>query len=327
MKPDWDALANFIKGKKRLLITTHVHPDGDAIGSQVAMIHYLEGMGAETVALNMDPTPKFFKFLDPEDRIAVFDAKQHHDLFQSLEGAIVLDISDWGRLREIGKRLRSANCPVACIDHHIVTDVLGEVQIAIESACSTGELLYDFFIHQGIRLNSNIVNALYTCILTDTGSFRFSNTNARTHRIAADLMERGADFRKIYQQVYENYSKNRSLLKGHLLADMHFECGNRLAWFALTRELLARTGAELWEAEGLSELPRSIDEVEVSLLFTETDDSTTKVSLRSKGRVPVNDLAVRFGGGGHKYASGITLSMPLGEAIERIIPEVKQLLS
>jgi phosphoesterase RecJ-like protein len=323
---DWDSVRKFLADKKKLLVTAHVHPDGDAIGSQMALAHFLWQMEKQVYLLSCDHTPKFFQFLDPNGHIKLFRAEEHLPLIKSLDGAVVVDISDWRRLQEIGEAMRQFSIPVACIDHHIPTDVMGKVQVLDQSASSTGELLYDFFMDSHAVFTPEIVEALYTCILTDTGSFRFSNTTAVTHRIAADLLTRGVDYRKIYEHVYETYSKNRSLLLGHLLANMHFEREDRLAWFVLSQDLLKKTGAELWEAEGFSELPRSIEGNEISLMFTESENNTTKVSFRSKGRIAINELANKFGGGGHKFASGATLAMPLNEAIAIIVQEAKNLL-
>ncbi len=324
---DWNSVREFLADKERLLVTTHVNPDGDAIGSQMAMAHYLRQLKKEVYLLSSDPTPKFFHFLDPKAEVTLYKPDDHLSLIQSLDGGVVVDISDWKRLRGVGEAIRTFSLPIACIDHHIPTDEIGIVQISDQGASSTGEMLYDFFIDSKANMTAEIIEALYTCILTDTGSFRFSNTTALTHRIAADLFDRGVDFRKIYEHVYENYSKSRSLLMGYVLAEMQFECDDRLAWFVLSQELLKRTNANLWEAEGFSELPRSIEGVEISLVFTEAEDGKTKVSFRSKGRIAINGLANKFGGGGHKFASGATLMLPLTKAIPAVVEEAKKLFA
>ncbi len=324
---DWDSVREFLADKKRLLVTTHVNPDGDAIGSQMAMAHYLRQLKKEVFLLSSDPTPKFFHFLDPKGEITPYSPEAHLSLLQSLDGGIVLDISDWKRLRGVGEAIVQFSLPVVCIDHHIPTDEIGMVQISDQSASSTGEMLYDFFQDSKAEMTVEIIEALYTCILTDTGSFRFSNTTALTHRIAADLLERGVDFRRVYEHVYESHSKSRSLLMGHVLAEMQFECDDRLAWFVLNQNLLQKTNAQMWETEGFSELPRSIEGVEVSLMFTEGEDGKTKVSFRSKGRIAVNELANKFGGGGHKFASGATVMLPLAAAISAVVEEAKKLFA
>ncbi len=324
---NWTSFVDFINHKNSLLITTHVHPDGDAIGSQLALAGYLDQLGKKVLLFNCDPTPKFFKFLDPQKRIKTFDASQHASAIRSCDGAVVVDISDWARLSKVGVEIKENQIPVACVDHHIPTDLTAEVTVSDTRVSSTGELLYEFFINVDAQFDAAMVDALYTSILTDTGSFRFSNTTPRTHEIAADLIARGARFQEIYRNVYENDSKNRARLRGRLMADINFECGDRLAWFALTRELIKKSGVEMWETEGFSELPRSIENVEISLMFTEGQNGTTKISFRSKGHLPVNQLAAGLGGGGHKFAAGATVKQNIETTIPQVLQAAKKLFA
>lgn len=323
---EWEKLKNFIDTRQRFLLTTHVHPDGDAIGSEIAMAGFLKKTGKEPFLVNMDRTPKYFQFMDVDNQIVPYVSEKHDPLILTMDAAIVLDVSDWDRLEELGKVLKKSGIPVACVDHHIVTDQMGTMQISDLDASSTGELLYCFFQYCNAEMTLEIVDALYASILTDTGSFRFSNTTPQTHVITADLIQRGARFQEIYQNIYETESKNRTLLKGLLLANMHFEFNDRLAWFSLTQELSERTGIELWETEGFSELPRSVENVEISLMFAESKNGSTKVSFRSKGRIPINGLATAFGGGGHKFASGATVPMKMSDTIDAVLKKAKELL-
>ncbi len=324
---NWQAIRDFISGRTRFLVTTHVHPDGDAIGSQMAIAHYLRQMGKKVLLINCDPTPPYFQFLDAGEEIAIYDPEMHDAQIATVDGCIVVDISDWKRLAGIGRVIQRHQLPVACIDHHIPTDDMGEVHVCVQEASSTGEMVYDFLMDSKADWTPAMVDAVYAGILTDTGSFRFSNTTAKTHVIAADLLNRGAHYRAIYEEVYEKNSKQRTLLMARLLQEMHFECEDRLAYFSLSQQMLRETGAELWETEGFSELPRHIARVEVSLMFTETADGHTKVSFRSKGRVAINGMASLFGGGGHKYASGATLATGLQETVEMVVREAKKLFS
>ena len=321
----WTPIREFLENKKRLLVTTHINPDGDGIGSQIALANYLKQTGKTVIMKNPNPVPFYFQFLDADNEISCFEKKQDLKLIQSLDGAIIVDISDWDRLGDLGAVLRSNNIPIICIDHHIPTDVIGSIQIIDRSASSTGELIYDFLIDSKADFNTEIVNALYTSILTDTGSFRYSNTTAKTHLIAADLHNRGVDTKTIFRNIYENYSKNRYYLMGQLLVNMKFECQDRLVWFVVSRQLVEETGVQPWEIEGLSELTRNISNVELSIMFTETENGT-KVSFRSRGNVPVNELAHQFGGGGHKFACGAMLNMDTDKATSLVIEKAKKLL-
>ena len=164
-----------------------------------------------------------------------------------------------------------------------------------------------------------MADALYTCLLTDTGSFRYNNTTEQTFRIAADLLRFGARARFIYGEIYESYSAERMRLLGSLLVDLRFDCQNRFCWFVLSQDLLRRTGAQPWEAEGFSEIPNVIRGVELSVMFTETPDGKVKISFRSKGRLPVRPLAESFGGGGHDFAAGAVLALPLEQATAIVV--------
>ncbi|MBN1542574.1 DHH family phosphoesterase, partial [candidate division KSB1 bacterium] len=224
---DWSVFHAFLRDKERILITTHRNPDGDAIGSEIALMHFLRQQGKTVHVINSDPTPKFFRFLDPEQEIGVYDPASFAGLLPRLHGGIVVDINDWARLADIGRAVQTHGLPLACIDHHIPTDHLGDVQVVDTRSSSTGELIFDLIDRSNGQWNQNVVDALYTCILTDTGSFRFSNTTPKTHRNAARLLSLGARFRQVYRQVYESYSANRIHLAGRLMADMRFDCDGR----------------------------------------------------------------------------------------------------
>lgn len=315
MQNRWNPINTFLQGKKNILITTHLNPDGDALGSEIALAHYFKQIGLSFRILNSDPTPAFYEFLDLENMVQQFSPDTHGRLFATFDGCIIVDVSEFSRLGGMRDVVKDAAFPLACIDHHLSASRIAAAQVVDDRASSTGELVYDFLRSRNAKFTKEIVDALYTCILTDTGSFRYSNTSPNTHRIAADLLEKKARFQKIYSELYESDSKNRAWLKGRLLANMHFESDDRFAWFVLSQDLLSQTKAHIWESEGFSELPRIVKNVEISIMFTESKDGTVKASFRSKGNVPINELARQFGGGGHKFAAGAALSMTLDEAI------------
>ncbi len=327
MEKIWTPIKNFFASKDKILITTHLNPDGDAIGSEMALALFLKQQNKRVYIINSDPTPVFFQFLDAENEIELYDESRHQEIMASCEGCLVVDASEWKRLGSIHPALQQSGLPMACIDHHIGPNHMCTAERIDNSASSTGELIYDFLIEQNAQFTQTMLDALYTCLLTDTGSFRFSNTTPRTHRIAADLLQRGADYQKIYSTIFESNSKHRTWLKGELLAHLHFEENDRLAWFVMPQALLKKTGAEEWEAEGFSELPRTVNGVEISIMFTETKQGLAKASFRSRGNIPINELAQQFGGGGHKFAAGAALSVPLEPAIKTVVAAAKQYLA
>lgn len=320
-------LKELISKHQKFVLTTHINPDGDAIGSEIAMAEYITHLGKQALIINNSSTPNNYKFLDGNESIIVYEDEHHHELIASADVYIILDISDWDRLRTIGQIIKNVPKPKICIDHHHINYNFADIDIIYEEASSTGELVYEFLTKVNFPIRDITARALYTCILTDTGSFRFSNTSARTHQIASKLIEAGVNGKEIYNLVYEQNSRCKMALMGSALSHLNFECDGRLAWFVLTREMFEACQASHWDTEGFPEIPRTISGVEVSLMFTELDTDKVKVSLRSKGQVKINNIAEKFGGGGHHYAAGALVKKSLSDTIPDVLSELKQILS
>ncbi|MGQ9852211.1 MAG: DHH family phosphoesterase [Candidatus Oleimicrobiaceae bacterium] len=318
---DWQQVIDFIAARDDFVITSHISPDGDAIGAECALAVLLAERGKRSHIINVSPTPDHYQFLDPGRTLAQYDPPRHLELLRSAGGAFILDISDWARLREVGKVIKEFQLPRVCIDHHTQSDAMAEIEIIDPTASCTGELLFALSKAMGIKPSGRLAEALYTCLLTDTGSFRFANTTPNVHRMAAELVEAGVDVGKVYEHVYESSSPAKVRLMGEVLRSLSFACDGALAWFALTRQALERSGVMTWELESFPELPRMVAGVEVSLSFTELNNGRTKVSLRSKGRVPVIGIAAKFGGGGHTYAAGASIPGPLEAVLEKVLAE------
>jgi phosphoesterase RecJ-like protein len=319
-------LSDLIAKHQSFVLTTHINPDGDAIGSEIAMTEYLRSLDKEVNIINNSATPNNYKFLDGNEEIIVFDEQQHQQVLASSDAYIIVDISDWERLRKIGKIIKTLPVPKICIDHHHINYKFADVDIIYEEASSTGEIIFDFLRAMKYPIQGITADALYTCILTDTGSFRFSNTSAKTHRVASHLLEAGVDAKQIYHSVYEQNSRSKMALMGEALRNLKFECDGRLAWFVLSRDMFDRCQASHWDTEGFPEIPRTIDGVEVSLMFTELASDKVKVSLRSKGQVVINQIAEKFGGGGHHYAAGALVNNNLAGTIPTVLSEIRRLL-
>jgi len=322
----WKLINSFIDQRDNFILTTHISPDGDALGSELALALLLKKLGKQYSIINLSPTSSNYRFLDPEGQIAIYSPEKHLEQLTNIDGVFILDISDWARLRGIGKVIRQLDLPRVCIDHHRPTDTMAEIEIIDTSASCTGELLYDFMTFLNEPCSARIAEALYTCILTDTGSFRFSNTSPRVHQITADLLSIGVNARQIYEQVYETCSQAKMNLMGEVMRAFNYECDGKLAWFIVSRELLQKSGAEIWELETFPEIPKMIAGVEVGLMITEMDRDRTKISLRSKGRIPIIEIAEKFGGGGHKFAAGAVISGIVEQVIGNVISEIKKVV-
>lgn len=319
-------LNDIIVKHQKFVLTTHINPDGDAIGSEIAMTQYLRQLGKEVHIVNNSSTPNNYKFLDRKQEIIVYDDAQHQQILASADVYLIVDISDWERLRKIGQIIKTISVPKICIDHHHINYKFADIDIIYEQASSTGEIIYDFLRAMNYPIQGITADALYTCILSDTGSFRFSNTTAKTHEVASHLIEVGVDAKQIYHLVYEQNSRSKMALMGEALRNLKYECGGRLAWFILSLDMFDRCQASQWDTEGFPEIPRTIDGVEVSLMFTELSEDKVKLSLRSKGKVTINHIAEKFGGGGHHYAAGALVNKNLTETIPMVLSEIKRLL-
>ncbi len=327
-KQIFDAIRLEIQKHQNFIITTHVNPDGDGLGSQAALARFLRSPrgGKKTVhLLNSNPTPPNYAFLDPHGDVEVFDARRHEHIVSDAQVVFILDISEWERLRDLGKMIRPLNIRKVCIDHHPAEKSFGDIDAIYPAASSTGELMYELLVALGAMIDSKTAEALYAALLTDTGGFRFSNTSPHTHEVVARLIEAGASPQVIYQNVYESQSRAKVRLFAKALESLNFEAEERLVWFAISQKMLHETGAQPRDAEGFADYPRSINGVEVSLMFLETEKGKVKVSFRSKGQHVINGLANRFGGGGHAFAAGALMDGPLKEAIRLVLNETKEL--
>ncbi len=315
-------LKTLIEKHRRFVLTTHVNPDGDGLGSEIALYHYLKGLGKEVRIWNHNPVPENYTFLDPTGAMEIFGEKRHQKYLAEIEVVFVLDISDWFRLKSFGKWLqKQKGLPIVCIDHHPNGDRFGSLDFLMTKASSTGEIVFEILKALNASITLPIAEALYTAILTDTGSFRFNNTTARAHRIVAELMDNGIHFREIYEKIYENERPEKMKLLGMVLQELHFESNGRIVWFRITQEMLQTVGLKPEDIDGFSDFPRRIAGVEISLMFVQIGEKRTKVSFRSKGNVVINRLAQEVGGGGHPFASGAMISRPLWETIDLILPK------
>jgi phosphoesterase RecJ-like protein len=313
------AALELFRWAERIVITTHVQPDGDGIGSEVALAHWLGSQGKAANILNPHPAPRRFDFLLKDIHAPGFDPETAERLLGPTDVLAVLDISVPARLGPLEPHVRAYEGEIVVIDHHLGPTGFRGVDCRDTTAAATGELLHDLLVEWGAEITSEMATALYAAIAYDTGGFRYSNTTARTHQAAADLIGHGADIQEINQRVFESVSPTRARLLSRVFGEFHLEAGGRLAWIALSRDLMEGAGAEAEDVEGVVEALRSLEHVELAILFKEIERGATKVSFRSAGEVDVSQLAGQFGGGGHKNAAGAFLKRPLGVVVAEVL--------
>jgi bifunctional oligoribonuclease and PAP phosphatase NrnA len=317
MNHPFEAIAEAIQAATSIVVLSHVRPDGDAIGSQIALAVSLEHLGKQVWAWNEDGLPTNFRFLQRSELIEQPPAEP-----RDVDLAIALDTASQQRLGTALSAIRSAKCWIN-IDHHIGNPRYGDLVYVDADAPATGQIVYEFLRDQQLPLTYPAADALYVAISTDTGSFRYPSTNARTFEIAAELITAGVDAGTISRRLYESYPKRRVLLLGELLHTARFCAGGRLASFSLPASLKARFGVLPEDIDGLIDYIRAIDEVIVAAFFEEMGDGRVRISLRSKDpRVDVNLICATYGGGGHRLAAGARIRGPLAEVEEKVISRV-----
>lgn len=319
----WQAVRALVEKHQRFLITTHVNPDGDAIGSSMALASYLHDIGKQATVVTSSHTPRSCRFLDPDDTIRVYPDTYEPSMLEEAEAVIVVDVNNWGQLGPFGDVLRQSSLPRVCIDHHeSVEDGFADVVASDTSAAAAGVLVYEFLREMDYTPTPQIRDAIYTAVMTDTGSFRFSNTDVRVMRIATDLIERGASPFELHQLAFAKTLGAVKLL-GLALTTMGTEASGKLVWLQVTQQMLRQADASYEDSDGIIDVVRAMEGVEFVLFFKETPNSRVKVSLRSNGKVDVHAIAKRYGGGGHRMASGMTLDGPVDKAIARVVADCK----
>ncbi len=325
MTLDWSPLVDLVRRRQTFLLVTHVRPDADGLGSQLALADALAQMGKAARVVIPSKLPPRYDFLNtPQAPIERFEPPG--EKFRGADAVIILDTGTWNQLGEFGEFLRTLDVPKAVIDHHRTQDDLGAARFVDTTAEATGRLAYELIHALGAPVSPRAAQMLFAAVATDTGWFRHPNTTAATFDLAAELVRLGADPTPLYEQLYEAAPVARLKLVGLALDRLAVRAGGKVAYTEVYLRDYAATGAVPGDTEDLINFPRSVEGVEVALLFIEQADRTTKVSFRSKA-LDVAKLAERFGGGGHKLASGARVAGPVPEVREQVLAAVEQALA
>ena len=318
---------SILENVNRVALTTHENPDGDGLGCAAAMYHYFSDIKKECKIMLPSPLPKEYIFLN-KGSIFYEYSKEHDSWLKNVDLVIVFDVGDINRLKKIKNIIDVYNLKTLNIDHHaLINSNSFSYNLVDTKAAATGEIVYDIlkecFSHP---LSKDIAEGIYTAIMTDTGSFKYSNTRIHTHEIAIQCYKAGIKAHHIYQQVYEKSSKNRMKLLGEVLNDLQFDCNGQLSWFTIDKNKMIKCNAKYSAIDGISDFIRTIDGVEVSIMILETQDSKCRVNFRSKGKYIVNGVAKSLGGGGHPLAAGAQINSSIDIATPIILEKVKLLM-
>jgi bifunctional oligoribonuclease and PAP phosphatase NrnA len=324
---DWAPLANLIETHDRFLVTTHVRPDGDALGSEVGMAGLLRQKGKDVRVVNSSPTPPRYDYLDPDSSLFEwFGSVVKPAQLADREVAIILDLSSWNQLGDMAELIRRFAGPRAIIDHHVSQDDLGATVFKDSTAEATGILVMNAIKALGGQLTPEIAQGLLTAIAMDTGWFHHSNTRSGTLRAVAELVDAGARIDEIYRKLFEQNTQARLKLIGETVRGLKTELDGRVAYATITKEDLLRTGAIPQDSEDLVDYTVSLRGVDLGLLFIEQLRGGAKVSIRTRAGVDCAALAAQFGGGGHKEAAGATIIGPMTECVEKVLQAVRKTL-
>jgi phosphoesterase RecJ-like protein len=327
MSIDWTPLSTLIETYDKFVVTSHVRPDGDALGSEVGMVGLLRQKGKDVRAVNVSRTPPRYDFLDPDGTLFEhFGTSVVPDDLADREALVILDLSSWGQLGEMADWVRSFPGPRVVIDHHVSQDDLGATYLKDTSAEATGTLVVRAARALKAEITPEMATGLLTAIAMDTGWFRHPNTHPSTLRMTAELVEAGAEIDTIYRLLFERNTLGRLRMMGEALSGLRTDLGGRIAYAAVSRDDFERTGAIPPDTEDLVDFTVSIRGAEVGLLFIEQMRGGIKLSIRSRTGLDCAKLVSAFGGGGHKAAAGATLPDPLSEAVPRVLHAVRAAL-
>ena len=335
-KQDISEIKSLLASPKKIVIVTHKNPDGDAIGSSLALFHYLTKINHFVTVITPNDYPDFLKWVPGQDLILKFDS-QNSQSVEALNNADIiftLDFNAFHRAGDMENTLAENKSLKIMIDHHQQPDPYAKYTYSDVSMSSTCEMIYNFIEMLGDldHLDSNMATAIYLGIMTDTGSFRFNSTTSRTHRVIADLIDKGAENTFIHNQVYDTNSYNRLQLLGCALSNLKVLPEYRAAYITLTLSELQRFDYKKGDTEGFVNYALSLDNIVLAAIFIEdAQQNIVKISLRSKGDFSVNLMSrSHFEGGGHTNAAGGKSDLPIKETVEKfisILPQYKSALN
>ena len=303
-------VVELIETRRFFAITSHIRPDGDSLGSSLGLFWLLRALDKEVEVIMRDPVPQAYSKLPGSEQVRVTPGVDRR-----YDAVFVIECSDVDRpgLEDLEKQF------VVNIDHHSTTALFGDINWIDSTASAVGEMVYNLCKALGVRVTREIAECVYTALITDTGSFHYSNTSERTFKVASELVRAGVKPAKVSQSVFANYPWSKIELMSEVLSTVRRDPSGRIAWLLQTRDMQDRTGASDEDGDGFVNYPMSCGEVEACAFFKETDPGVFRVSLRSKCDVNVARIAEQFGGGGHRNAAGCTFRGTFEDAEREVV--------
>jgi len=322
---------------KRVLISTHQLPDGDGLGAEAALFHYLKRARKACRVYNPDVLPKRYRFLDPKTQILLGPAEV--ELWDTCDLWVIVDTNDPRRLGKLWQEMSLRAKKIVFLDHHPeiqgASALSGEIAypphatlVHDPSSSSIGELLYHLFGELNLaKINRDVALGLYVSVMTDTNSFRYARTTPLAHHIAAEMIEEGVNPEEVYQNIYSSKEVSHLQLLGTMLQNVKVTAGGKVAWLEMDLALRKKHQASADDTQSFLNLLLLLKDAEVVCFFREEDEGHVRASIKSKGQIVINKLAMEFGGGGHEYAAGVALPAPMDKAVDSIIKRIEGLVA
>lgn len=310
-----------------VVVTTHITPDGDGLGSALALARYLRSRGCDAQLINCSASPDNLRFLCRPGEFQVYYRRRHLKRLQNADLIVATDIGGAMRLGRMEPVIREAPATKVVIDHHIYENDLFDLALIVPEASSSSEITCDLIRHMGGTITTELAEPLYVGLISDTGNFSYSATSPRVHRMAAGLLEAGVEPHAVWRRLSCQVTPEKMRTLGLCLANLRYEDGGRLVWTCVEQDLLRREGLPARDAFEVVNHLLTLKGVEAGAFFLEIDAGRTKVSLRSAGRVDVSELAGKHGGGGHMFAAGCTVDLGLDDAIDRVLDDLRATLA
>lgn len=311
LKEEWERL----KKAKSFILACHVRPDGDTLGSALALAHILRQYGKDAVVIAVDGVPDNYSFIPESDTVVTNTDRRDFDI------GILVDSEGIKRVGDAAEVILSAK-EAACFDHHIPENNFGDIRVIDQEASSTAEVIMEFIEANDIQIDDIAATQLLTGLVADTGAFRFANTSTRTFQIASTLTSLGAEPSIIAREVYDSRPLHAMKLLGRALESLETDESGRVVWAKISRQDLDDLGATDADTDSIVNSVAAVKGPKVSILFRESSPNMIRVSLRSRDGVDVNKIARVFGGGGHAAAAGCTVEAPLNDAAKIVVDEV-----
>jgi phosphoesterase RecJ-like protein len=322
----------YLEGAKRVLISTHALPDGDGLGAEAALFHYLKRSRKACRIYNPDILPKRYRFLDPKGQIILGPGEV--ELWDTCDLWVIVDTNDPRRLGKLWGELSLRSKKIVFLDHH--PDIQGANEVVYPphatlvsdpTSSSIGELLHHLFSELNFtKINKDVALGLYVSVMTDTNSFRYARTTPAAHRIAGEMLEAGVNPEEVYQAIYSSKELSHLQLLGNMLQNVKVSAGGKVAWLEMGLELRKKHQASADDTQSFLNLLLLLKDAEVVCFFREEDDGQVRVSIKSKGRIVINRVAMELGGGGHDYAAGLALNAPLEKTVEAVTKRLETLV-